>query len=90
MRNFNEYLQRKQGEFGEKFDPSSLSKQFIEYYENQKRVEVELELFKEVKRGRIGVTTGWKPAFLLMLTRRSVGSIYLLSDEDKILRTVSE
>jgi hypothetical protein len=42
----------------------------------------------ETKRGTVGVTTGWKPCFLLMLTKRSIGSSHTLSARDSILRTI--
>lgn len=83
-RNFSEYLARKRSEYGRKFDPSGLDPRFVPYYENEKRIEVDLG--GEIKRGTVGVTTGWKPVFLLMLTRRSSGSIYMLGPTDKIIR----
>jgi hypothetical protein len=87
MSNFESYLKRKEREFGSEFDASDLAPQFVEFYNNNARIEVDLGF--EVKRGRIGVTTGWKPCFLLMLTKRSIGSSYTLGKNDKVLRVVS-
>ena len=83
---FTEYLARKRREYGDKFDPSDLAPQFIDYFNNGARIEVDMGY--EVKRGRIGVTMGWKPAFLLMLTTRSIGSPYILERTHKITRVI--
>lgn len=66
-------------------DYSAISKQFIPYYESQERIKVKISDSDEIKSGTIGITTGWKPIFILMLTKRSTGSSYILSDNDKIL-----
>ena len=87
MRNYQEYIQRKQKTLGLMFDPSELAPQFIPFYENEKRIEVKF-LDGEVKRGRVGTTTGWKPIFLLLLTQRSMGSCYTLHQDDKILKVI--
>ena len=89
MRNFNEYIERKKQEYNEKFDQSELNKDFIKYYENQERITVlfcdKSDKEYERKRGRIGITTGWRPCFLLMLTSRSSGSSYTIGENDKIV-----
>ena len=71
MSKYTAFIERKKVEYGKKFDSSDLNNSFVEYYNNQARVEVDFGY--EVKRGRIGVTTGWKPCFLLMLRRNSMG-----------------
>jgi hypothetical protein len=86
-RSFADFIQKKKTEFKDKFDDSGLAKKFIPYYENQNRIEVDVH-GEGLKRGRVGVTTGWKPAFLLVLTSRSMGSSITLSDKDKIVREV--
>jgi len=87
MRNFKDYTTRALAKHGDKFDSSDLASQFIPYFESQARIEVDFGY--EKKRGRIGVTTGWKPCFLLMLTTRSIGSSYTLSVSDKVVKVVS-
>lgn len=86
-RSFQQFLERKQREWGVKFDPKGLNPDFVPYYENQKRIEVDFG-DGEIKRGRIGITTGFIPVFLLLLTRRSVGSHYLIRPTSKILREI--
>jgi len=90
MRSYKEYLERKKEEFGKKFNPEDLNQDFVPYYENQARIEVEFQWgkTKEILRGRVGVTTGWKPVFLLMKTVRSYGSSDLLTKNTKFLRVI--
>ena len=80
---YNNYIVRKKQEYSKDFDDSKLSKQFIPYFNNDERIEVEFST-REIKRGTVGVTSGWKPCFILLLTTRSTGSSYILSDKDKI------
>jgi hypothetical protein len=87
MSHYKEYVERKRWEFGEKFDESGLSSKFAPFYRSGRRVEMKF-VDGEVKRGAVGVTTGWKPCFLLMLTKRSTGSSYTLRDADEILKVV--
>jgi hypothetical protein len=83
--NFNSYLSRKRYQLPN-FSDESLSKQFIPYFESGERIEV--ETCGMILRGTIGVTTGWKPCFLLMRTKRSISSPWTLSDKDKILSVI--
>lgn len=87
QRNFNQLVTAKQQEYSAKWDASDLAPQFIEYFESGQRVEVEFS-YGETKRGTIGITTGWKPVFLLMLTKRSRGSSDTLGKDDKVLRVI--
>lgn len=90
---FQEFVERKKKEFKGriKFDSSDLSEKFIPYFESQERIEVkfsgEVE-GNEIKRGTVGVTTGPKPVFILMLTKRSLGSSYILTNHDEILQVL--
>ena len=85
---FESYLARKRLKFGDKFDLSNLAPQFIPYF-NDREVRIEVEFSSgEKSRGFIGITTGWKPLFLLVRTRRSLGSSYTLSSEDRVVRTL--
>ncbi len=88
MKKYQEYLVRKNIEFGDKFNDKKLSSKFIPYYENEQRIEVKFH-YGETKRGTVGVTTGWQPVFLLMLTKRSAGSSYTLNNKDKITKIIS-
>ena len=82
-RNYADYVERKQREYGEKFDPSDLDPRFVPYFNSQQRIKV--HTLGATVTGRIGVTTGWKPCFLLMRTSRSRGSEYTLGQNDTIL-----
>jgi hypothetical protein len=68
------------------FDDSELAKSFIPYFENGQRIEVETH-YEGKKCGYVGVTTGWRPAFILIFNKRAHGSSVVLCDTDKVLRT---
>ncbi len=80
---FEQYTARKQREFGEQFDASALAPQFIRYFNSGERVRVEIRNDGE-RAGTIGVTTGWRPAFLLMHNTRSTGSSDVLGFSDTV------
>ncbi|MGH7962943.1 MAG: hypothetical protein ACRERD_14120 [Candidatus Binatia bacterium] len=78
---------RKQTEHGDKFDPSDLAEKFISHFESGERIRVEFDYGsggKCVRTGRVSVTTGWKPAFLLIRRRTDRGSSTLLNSDDRI------
>ena len=83
MNNFTDLVNRRTAQYGDKFDVSDLDKRFIAFYQNGQRIKV--ETCGMVMTGTVGVTTGWKPAFLLMRTSRSMGSSWILSTESKLL-----
>ena len=74
---FARYSERKQREHGAKWDASQLDRSLVPYFESGARIKV--RIFDEVLTGTVGVTTGWRPAFLLMRTSRSMGSSDVLS-----------
>jgi hypothetical protein len=80
---FEEFLSRKAREHGPRFDPSDLHPQFVPYFESGERVRV--ATLGEELTGTIGVTTGWKPGFLLMRRKSDTGSVYVLRAEDRVL-----
>lgn len=88
LRDFQAYLARKRYEFGDRFDPSDLSPKFIPYYESGQRIIVRLPGGEE-ERGYVHITTGWKPAFLLIHRRSDLGSATLLRDSYTIVGTVN-
>lgn len=81
---YNDFIKSKTNQYGAKFDASDLSRQFIDTFESQERIKVQLSS-GEVKSGTVGITTGWKPVFLLMLRKNSRGSSWTLTDNDKII-----
>jgi hypothetical protein len=84
--NYQDYLKRKTAQYGDKFDPSDLAPAFVPFFENGQRIEVDLN--GEIKRGTVGITTGWRPVFLLVLTKRSLGSSWTLDPSCKILKVI--
>ena len=87
MKNYAETIQNKIHYFDSQFDGADLNPDFIPYYENQKRIEVNFA-YGETKRGTISMTTGWKPVFLLMLTKRSRSSSYVIHKNDKFIKVI--
>ena len=88
MTKYDDYIRRGTIKHGAQFSPASLNQSFVDAYNCGSRVEVEFvsqsgEVY-ETKRGTIGVTTGWVPCFLLMLTKRSRGSSYTIGTNDRI------
>ena len=83
MSRFTDYIERKKQKYSDEFDASNLVEKFIPYFNSQERIKIRRH--GEVTSGRVGVTTGWKPAFLLMFTSRSLGSSYILDENDEIV-----
>ena len=80
---FFDYCQRLIHDHGNKFDDSNLSRKFAPYFHGP-RIKVRFAT-GEIKSGTVSGTTGWRPSLMLMLTRRSLGSIWLLTDQDEII-----
>lgn len=87
-RDYENLIAERKQKYPDTFRDSKLNQAFIQYFNNQKRITVDFcgangEVY-ESKRGTIGVTTGWVPVFLLMLTKRSVGSSYTIGPNDRV------
>jgi hypothetical protein len=85
-RDYAQLITDRQRKYPDKFSAEALNPDFIPYYSSGQRVEVDFGYAK--KRGTIGITIGWKPVFLLMLTKRSQGSSYTIGMKDKVLRVI--
>lgn len=85
---YQDYIQHKRNQYGDKFNDGNLSQQFVPYFETGKRIIVKTKW--EILRGYVGVTTGWKPSFILLLRSNSISSSILLSDDDTIIGTVNK
>jgi hypothetical protein len=72
---FAGYLAGKAQIFGEKFDASDLNPNCITHYNagHKRRIKVRWRDGLE-QWGCLGITTGWRPTFLLMHNRRAIGS----------------
>jgi hypothetical protein len=84
MTKYESFLQRSKTRWGNKFDSSDLAPQFVAVFNSGSRIRVRFSS-GEVLSGTVGATSGWKPAFLLMLTKRSTGSSWVLGKRDKIV-----
>lgn len=78
-------LRRFFARYGETFEVSGLSQQFIKYYNSGERIRVNRYGMGCVVSGRVGVTTGWCPCFLLLHRRTDMGSSETLHDDDCIV-----
>jgi hypothetical protein len=83
METILDFMDRKRTQYAN-FDNRDLSQKFMEAFESQRRIKVKFEC-GEIKSGTVGVTTGWKPCFMIMLTSRSIGSNWLLTDKCEII-----
>jgi len=83
MSEYIAYLKRQSKKYGDKFDPSNLAPQFAPYLHSWNRVTV--DMWDKVRKGYVGVTTGWRPVFLLLHRRNSIGSTNILTLNDKLL-----
>ena len=86
MTRYQMYVAMKTDEYGSRFDNSDLAEQFISHYNfgQSRRIKV-LFPWGEIVWGYVGITTGWKPAFLLMRRVGQYGSSLLLNKDCKIL-----
>ncbi len=87
MRSYSEYLAGKRQQYGNLFDSRDLAHQFVPYFESGERIEVRSPW--GTRRGRVGVTTGWKPVFILLARRNARGSSDVLTSSDTVVRVVT-
>lgn len=85
--NYNDYKRRKQIEYGEKFDESDLQQWAIRFFESGQRIKV--LMYGEEITGTVGVTTGWKPVFILMRKSNSHGSSDTIGESAKLVAVQS-
>jgi len=86
MTRYDDLLRRRQNQYGSLFSSADLTPAFVSAFNTGERITVEFD-WGERRRGTVGVTTGWRPTFILMLTRRSLGSSYALTERDKEIRS---
>jgi hypothetical protein len=84
QRSYYEFLYRARSRHGAQFSEADLDTRFVPFFESGARIKI-LDLGSEEVTGTVGVTTGWKPAFLLMRRANSMGSEILLGPKTKIL-----
>ena len=83
MRNYRETIKTRKDTYVN-FNESALAPEFIPYFNSQQRIKVQFE-YGGIKTGTVGITAGWKPCFLLMLTGRSLPYGVGLSSKDTII-----
>jgi hypothetical protein len=84
MTEYESMLCNRKRQYGDKFDPSELDPRFSNLLHTNKRTSVRFDP-ETIKTGTVGITTGWKPVFLLMLTKRSRGSEYILDKNCEVI-----
>jgi hypothetical protein len=81
-----QYVARRKAEHGDKFDASDLYPNFIWHFNAGRNRRVKVAFADgRVKWGTIGVTTGWKPCFLLLHNRYSRGSSETIGSGDQVI-----
>jgi hypothetical protein len=84
--NYEDAIRRGKAKHGEKFVEPSTNELQRRYFDAS-RVEVTTTYESGetyVRRGRISITTGWRPALMLMHTRSASGSSDLLKASDVV------
>jgi len=87
MSKYQEYVDRKRAEFGDRFDPSNLHPQFRRHFDSGVRIQVTRTYDNGetwTRTGTVGATTGWRPSFLLVHRSSDTGSSDLLGPDDKV------
>lgn len=70
------------------FTTAALPEKFVPYYEQGSHVRIKIERginYIHNEYGRVGVSTGWQPAFLLVKNDRHKGSSVVLEEEDRVV-----
>jgi len=81
---FGEYCSRAIREYGVKFSDAELYPAFVPYFNSRERVKIQFA-HGGTDTGTIGVTTGWRPVFLLMRRKSDRGSSLVLGPNDKVI-----
>lgn len=87
MSEYTEYVSRQQVRYPGKFSESDLPAKFRPFLRSGQRIRVSRVYSPDetyTRTGTVGVTTGHKPAFLLMRRASDHGSSDVLSDKDTI------
>ena len=74
---YEDLISRGERRHGDMFDPSDLSEQFKPWYGTDVRLKVETP-WGDIQTGTVGVTTGWRPVFILMARSSDHGSSSLV------------
>lgn len=83
---YEQAIARLRKQHGDKLTPPQGVEHLIKYF-GRRRVEVTGPW--GVRRGRIGITTGWGPALLLIPNATARGSCDVLNPEDKVTAIIT-
>jgi hypothetical protein len=82
-RRFESYVTRAKQQHGDRLDLSEIPAKFIPYFQTGQRIRV--RMYGEEMTGTVSVTTGWRPALLLIRRANATGSSDLLRDDTEIV-----
>ena len=86
FRTYSDLVRHFEAQYPGRFDDSELWPQFRSWVGYDGRIEVSGEHFAGRRRtGYLGVTSGWKPAFMLVAKTNSMGSSDLLGAGDQVI-----
>ncbi len=91
MTRYEETMLVKRSQYRDKFDASSLaavSPAIREAYNSRHRIRVQFP-DNSTADGYVGITTGWRPAFILLWNKRSISSPIVLRPDDRVVRIFS-
>lgn len=83
MTKYDQYVSRKIAEYGDRFDAGDLAPNFVRWFNEGARIRVRTDNY--VRTGTVGVTTGWRPTFILMHRSSDHGSWDVLSTSDAVI-----
>ncbi len=84
MARIDETVRQGTRKYGERFDSTALAPQFVPHFNSGQRVRVRFSYGEEMT-GRVSITTGWRPSFMLMRRSSDHGSSWLLGDNDRVV-----
>jgi hypothetical protein len=86
FRNYADLVEYFKRQHGDRFDDSELYSQFRPWVGYRGRIEISGEHFANRRRtGYLGVTSGWRPAFMLVSRSNATGSSDLLRRDDHVI-----
>lgn len=94
MNEWERYVERAKREHGDKLDLSEVEAVSLEIRRHFQGARIEVGRYVGtdepfIRRGRVSITTGWRPALMLMSRVDSRGSSDLLTGKDVLLKVVS-
>lgn len=79
---WEQYVQRARARWGERLDLSDIEERFLPYFRGPR---IKVTSWGDTRTGVVGVTTGYKPALLLIHRRSDRGSSDVLGPRDELV-----